>query len=76
MATEDGMECLELLAQVAGVSFDGSRLVDVACIAFPNVCEDGVAALRDAYRDKIVRRVKVRRVGIAWVLRVAAARVP
>lgn len=57
-ATEDAMECLELLAQIARWTFDGCRLIDVACIGFSTVLPEDIDQLRDLYRDKITNRLK------------------
>lgn len=53
------MDCLELLARLASWSFDGSRLIDVACIAFDSVTAEHVHQLRERYRQQIVERVRV-----------------
>ncbi len=53
------MDCLELLARIASWSFDGSRLVDVACIAFDSVSASHVYELREQYRQQILDRVRV-----------------
>lgn len=54
------MDCLELLSRIASWSFDGSRLIDVACIAFDSVSAEHVYELREQYRQQIVERVRVR----------------
>ena len=53
VATVDCIDAHSLLQGMAGMSLDGSRLVDMACIAFASVTMDQITGLREAYRTTV-----------------------
>ena len=54
MATVDSIDAFTLLHAMAPMSFDASRLIDMACIAFAGLTMDQIQALRKAYRTTVV----------------------
>ena len=60
MATVDSIDAFTLLHAMAPMSFDASRLIDMACIAFAGLTMDQIQALRKAYRTTVVASKHVR----------------
>lgn len=54
VATIDSIDAFTLLHAMAPMSFDASRLIDMACIAFAGLTMDQIQALRKAYRTTVV----------------------
>ena len=50
----DSIDAFTLLHAMAPMSFDASRLIDMACIAFSALTMDQIQALRKAYRTTVV----------------------
>ena len=65
MATVDSIDAHSLLQSMASLSYDGSRLIDMACIAFAGVTLDQIAGLREAYTTTVaaLKRDNVRAQG-------------
>lgn len=53
VATVDSIDAHSLLQSMASMSYDGSRLIDMACIAFAGVTGDQIAGLRKAYTTTV-----------------------
>ena len=60
MATEDALDALSVLQNIAPLSYDSSRLLDVACIGFGGVQDADLATLRSICRLPILSHVQVR----------------
>ena len=60
VATVDSIDAFTLLHAMAPMSFDASRLIDMACIAFAGLTMDQIQALRKAYRTTVVASKHVR----------------
>ncbi len=60
VATVDSIDAFTLLHAMAPMSFDASRLIDMACIAFSGRTMDQIQALRKAYRTTVVASKHVR----------------
>ena len=54
MATVDSIDAFSLLHAMAPMSFDASRLIDMACIAFASLTMEQIQSLRTAYRTTII----------------------
>ncbi len=54
MATVDSIDAFTLLHAMAPMSFDASRLIDMACIAFAGLTMEQIQSLRKVYRTTIV----------------------
>ena len=59
MATEDALDALSVLQNIAPLSYDSSRLLDVACIGFGRIQEQELATLRSICRLPILSHVQV-----------------
>lgn len=59
MATEDALDALSVLQNIAPLSYDSSRLLDVACIGFGRIQEHELATLRSISRLPILSHVQV-----------------
>lgn len=59
MATEDALDALSVLQNIAPLSYDSSRLLDVACIGFGGVQDPDLATLRSICRLPILSHVQV-----------------
>lgn len=53
MQTVDVMDAWELLQSMAPMSYDSSRLIDVACIGFSNVTPEYLSSLTDIYKERV-----------------------
>ena len=53
VATVDSIDAHSLLQSMAPMSYDSSRLIDMACIAFAGVTMDQISALRKAYTTTV-----------------------
>ena len=77
MATNDSVDAFSLLQNMAPMSYDSSRLIDVACIAFAGVSDKQLAVLRQAHRQTVIAQFAVRATlpltGPSAVLALAAA---
>ena len=60
MATNDSVDAFSLLQNMAPMSYDSSRLIDVACIAFAGVSDKQLAVLRQAHRQTVIAQFAVR----------------
>jgi hypothetical protein len=54
MATVDSIDAFSLLHSMAPMSFDASRLIDMACIAFSSLTIGQIQSLRTAYLTTIM----------------------
>lgn len=68
MATEDALDALSVLQNIAPLSYDSSRLLDVACIGFGGVQDPDLATLRSICRLPILSHVQVSTSSSALVL--------
>ena len=59
MATEDALDALSVLQNIAPLSYDSSRLLDVACIGFGRIQDQDLATLRSICRLPILSHVQV-----------------
>lgn len=59
MATVDSVDAFSLLQNMAPLSFDSSRLVDVACIAYSHVDHDYMTNLRKGFETSVKAQVQV-----------------
>ena len=59
MATEDALDALSVLQNIAPLSYDSSRLLDVACIGFGGVQDADLATLRSICRLPVLSHVQV-----------------
>ena len=59
MATEDALDALSVLQNIAPLSYDSSRLLDVACIGFGRIQDQELATLRSICRLPILSHVQV-----------------
>ena len=53
MATIDSIDAHSLLQSMAPMSYDSSRLIDMACIAFAGLTIEQIEALRKAYNTTV-----------------------
>ena len=53
MATVDSIDAHSLLQSMAPMSYDSSRLIDMACIAFAGLTIEQISALRKAYNTTV-----------------------
>ncbi|KAK9834030.1 hypothetical protein WJX81_004746 [Elliptochloris bilobata] len=53
LATVDSVDAFSLLQNMAPMSFDSSRLIDIACIAYAQVDAAELAKLRGLYYDEV-----------------------
>lgn len=53
MQTVDALDAWELLQSMAPMSYDSSRLIDVACIGFSNVTPEYLSSLTHIYKERI-----------------------
>ena len=60
VATNDSVDAFSLLQNMAPMSYDSSRLIDVACIAFAGVSDKQLAVLRQAHRQTVIAQFAVR----------------
>lgn len=60
VATVDLVDAFSLLQNMAPMSYDGSRLLDTACIAFSNFTGDKLNSLREAYTSSVMSQFHVR----------------
>ncbi|KAK9868611.1 hypothetical protein WJX84_001924 [Apatococcus fuscideae] len=58
MATEDALDALSVLQNIAPLSYDSSRLLDVACIGFGSIQDADLATLRSICRLPILTHVQ------------------
>ncbi|KAK9810304.1 hypothetical protein WJX72_008307 [[Myrmecia] bisecta] len=54
MATTDSVDAFSLLQNMAPMSYDSSRLIDVACIGFSSLSDTQLATLRAVYRTTVL----------------------
>ena len=59
MATVDSIDAFSLLQNMAPMSYDSSRLVDVACIAYAHVDAAHIKELRGQYLATVQRQFQV-----------------
>ena len=59
MTTVDSIDAFSLLQNMAPLSFDSSRLVDVACIAYAHVDSHHMEALRAGFEAAVHAQVQV-----------------
>ena len=60
MATVDAVDAFLLLQVMAPMSYDSSRLVDVACIAYAHVSPESIHQLRSLYLPAVRNQFEVR----------------
>ena len=60
MATVDAVDAFSLLQNMAPLSFDSSRLVDVACIAYAHIDHAYLRNLRSGFEASVSAQVQVR----------------
>jgi len=53
VATVDSIDAHSLLQSMAPMSYDSSRLIDMACIAFAGLTIEQISALRKAYNTTV-----------------------
>lgn len=59
MCTRESSDAYMLLQCCAQMTFDGSRLVDTACIGFSHLRPSGLEALRQRYRPAVMDNLRV-----------------
>ena len=59
LATVDTIDAFILLQNMAPLSYDSSRLVDVACIAYADVNHEHMQQLRSSYEESVNARIQV-----------------
>ncbi len=59
MATVDSIDAFSLLQNMAPMSYDSSRLVDVACIAYAHVDDAHITELRGKFLPTVQRQFQV-----------------
>ena len=59
MATVDSIDAFSLLQNMAPMSYDSSRLVDVACIAYAHVDDAHIKGLRGEFLPIVQRQFQV-----------------
>lgn len=59
VATVDSVDAFSLLQNMAPLSFDSSRLVDVACIAYSHIDHAFMETLRRSFEDSVNAQVEV-----------------
>ncbi len=59
MATVDSIDAFSLLQNMAPMSYDSSRLVDVACIAYAHVDDAHIKELRGKFLPTVQRQFQV-----------------
>lgn len=59
MATVDSIDAFSLLQNMAPMSYDSSRLVDVACIAYAHVDAAHIKELRGKFFATVQRQFQV-----------------
>ena len=59
MATVDTIDAFILLQNMAPLSYDSSRLVDVACIAYQDVNHSHMQQLRSGFEEVVNARIQV-----------------
>lgn len=59
IATVDTIDAFILLQNMAPLSYDSSRLVDVACIAFATVDKEHMGQLRSSFEGDVNARIQV-----------------
>ena len=64
MATVDSIDAFSLLQNMAPMSYDSSRLVDVACIAYAHVDDAHIKELRGKFLPTVQRQFQVAMPGL------------
>ena len=59
MATTDSVDAFSLLQNMAPMSYDSSRLIDVACISFSSVDGAHLAGLQATHRQTVLAQFAV-----------------
>lgn len=59
MATVDSVDAFSLLQNMAPMSYDSSRLVDVACIAYAHIDTACITALRQKFFATVEKQFQV-----------------
>lgn len=59
VATTDSVDAFSLLQNMAPMSYDSSRLIDVACISFPSTDHAHLASLQARHRQTVLAQFAV-----------------
>lgn len=60
VSTTDSVDAFSLLQNMAPMSYDSSRLIDVACISFSTTDHAHLAALQARHRQTVLAQFAVR----------------